>query len=224
MPDAISLYRELLAAADDHSITIVTVGPLGNIRDLLASGPDRWSALNGHDLFHEKVARMVIMGGRFPDDTTDAGPEWNFDGNMPGVTQTVLAQVERPIVFSGYEVGHAIRVGAVLNEHPADSPLFVGYRYFSEHAPWMKQDYAGVILDNAAFDQTAVVFAAEGKLGEFWRLSERGTATADERGFTTWQSDPEGLHHYLVLEPPVGSIADYIAAGMLAAPRSGTGR
>ena len=47
---AVALYRELLAASDDQSVTIVTVGPLANIQNLLQSPADSISPLPGREL------------------------------------------------------------------------------------------------------------------------------------------------------------------------------
>ncbi|MEL6415825.1 MAG: nucleoside hydrolase [Pseudomonadota bacterium] len=211
---AVMLYRQLLADAAPNSVTIVTVGPLANIRNLLRSEPDAISRLSGAALVDAKVDRFIIMGGQFPDGVTAHGPEWNFDGNMKGVTQEVLANVQRPITFSGYEVGEALRYGAALNEHPKDTPLYVGYKYFSEHAPWMKQDYAGAVLDNASFDQTAVMVAAIGGEDRYWTLSEAGRLTVDEDGRGIWSASPAGNHRYLILTDQTEKTISHIAAAM----------
>lgn len=211
---AVMLYRELLAGAAPNSIIIVTVGPLANIQNLLRSEPDHISDLNGAALVEAKVDRFIIMGGQWPDGITAHGPEWNFDGNMNGVTQEVLETLERPVVFSGYEVGEALRYGADLNEHPKNTPLYVGYKYFSEHAPWMKQDYAGAVLDNASFDQTAVMVAAIGGEDQYWTLSERGRLTVDENGRGTWSADETGSHQYIILKDKVEDTISQIAEAM----------
>jgi purine nucleosidase len=78
--EATSLYRKILARAADHSIKIVTVGPLMNIQKLLQSGPDGHSGWTGKELIRNKVQEFVIMGGQFP----SGKKEWNFDGDMKG--------------------------------------------------------------------------------------------------------------------------------------------
>lgn len=196
---AVALYRTVLEDAEPQSVTIVTVGPLANIQNLLRSNPDEISSLSGAQLVSAKVDRFVIMGGQFPVGVTSNGPEWNFDGNMKGVTREVLEAIDRPIVFSGYEVGEALKYGSELNDHASNTPLYVGYKYFSEHAPWMKADYQGQILDNSSFDQTAVMYAAIGGEGEYWVLSDPGKLSVDDRGVGTWSSDPAGKHTYLIL-------------------------
>ncbi|MEO1188771.1 MAG: nucleoside hydrolase [Pseudomonadota bacterium] len=211
---AVALYRRLLANAAPNSITIVTVGPLANIQNLLNSGPDAISDASGTELVAAKVDQFVIMGGQFPQGITAHGPEWNFDGNMPGVTQAVLETITRPVVFSGYEVGEALKYGAELNQHPNDTPLYVGYKYFSEHAPWMKQDYQGQILDNSSFDQTAVMYAAINGVDEFWTLSAPGTLNVDARGVGTWNESNDGRHRYLILKDDVETTISEIAAAM----------
>ncbi|MEO1661299.1 MAG: nucleoside hydrolase [Pseudomonadota bacterium] len=211
---AVAIYRDILANAAPNSITIVTVGPLANIQNLLNSGPDVHSPLTGADLVAAKVDRFIIMGGQFPSGITAHGPEWNFSGNMPGVTKEVLETITRPIVFSGYEVGDAVRYGTALNERPVETPLYVGYKYYSEHAPWMKRWYEGEILNNASFDQTAVMAAVWGDDETFWTFSAPGTLSTDEAGIATWTEDPDGQHRYLILTEAIDATVAEIATAM----------
>ena len=62
--DALSLYRKILAAQPDNSVTIITVGFLTNLANLLNSLPDSVSSLNGYDLVKRKVISLVSMAGR----------------------------------------------------------------------------------------------------------------------------------------------------------------
>lgn len=211
---SVRLYRELLADAEPHSITLVTVGPLANIRNLLRSEPDMISDLSGEELVNAKVDQLVIMGGQFPDGVTPHGPEWNFNGNMKGVTKEVVERIKRPIIFSGYEVGAALKYGAELNQHSAQTPLYVAYKHFSEHAPWMKPYYQGEILDNSSFDQTAVMFAAIEGVGTHWTLSPPGTLTVDEDGIGTWVEAADGLHRYKILTEDKDATISVIATAM----------
>lgn len=209
-PDATRLYREILAAADDQEIVLVTVGPLKNILDLLESGADELSPLNGLDLLHLKVREVVIMGGRFP----EGRDEWNFNGGMPGVTLSVLEQLEMPVILSGFEVGVAIRSGAVFNEQAIGTPLYTGFIHFSEHAPWIRQNFQGRILDNATFDQTAVLYAVRG--AEPWfRLSDPGRCLPDSTGGNRWEARENGSHRFLVINMDAGTIAEEIEGLML---------
>jgi inosine-uridine nucleoside N-ribohydrolase len=198
-PDAVALYRQLLAKADNNTVVIVTVGPLANIKNLLLSKADKYSRLSGKALVKEKVNKFVIMGGRFPFDPSNTSVEWNFSGNMPGVTKYVLENIPVDVVFSGFEVGKQLTTGSEINDYPKNTPLYVGYKHFSEFAFWMKDKYQGKILDNATFDQTAVMFAAINGIGEHWTLSKPGFVGANEEGINTWREDKSGNHRYMIL-------------------------
>lgn len=210
-PDATMLYRKLLAEAGNRSITILTVGPLYNIQALLKSGPDEYSKLTGKELVHKKVKEFVIMGGQFPEGKN----EWNFNGNMAGVTKYVLNNITLPVTFTGYEIGVKIASAAILNERDHDTPLYIGFKHFSAHASWMKDRYKGIVLDNASYDQTGVLYAVRNGVGTYWTKSENGFCIADDNGGNTWKSDKKGNHTYLQLIMDPNEMADLIEAIML---------
>jgi len=183
VPDAVAQYRKILAESADNSLVIVTVGPLKNIENLLESSGDSISPLNGEELVEQKVREFVMMGGKFPEGKW----EWNFSGAMPGVTQNVLSRLKVPITFSGFELGVAIKSGEALNRMDPNTPLYVGFMYFSENAPWMKRNFKGAILDNSTFDQTAVLYAVRNGIGTYWDRVSGGVCVADEKGGNTWK-------------------------------------
>ncbi|MCG8372410.1 MAG: nucleoside hydrolase [Balneolales bacterium] len=209
--DATSLYRKILSEAENESVVIVTVGPLANILYLLDSEGDKYSDLTGSVLVQQKVKEFVIMGGQYPEGEW----EWNFSGNMPGVTKEVIGQLKTPITFLGYEVGLVIKTGEVFNSINSQHPLYLGYMHFSENAPWVKDNFKGEILDNASYDQTAILYAAEGGVGTYWERIENGVCIPDEEGGNIWVHKEGSAHSYLRLlaEPEV--IAEMIETKML---------
>lgn len=194
-PEVTDLYRKILAAQEDNSVVIVTVGPLKNIEYLLKSEPDNHSSLTGKELIEKKVKEFVIMGGQFP----YGKKEWNFDGNMPGVTKYVIGNIMVPVTFSGFELGVSIKSGKVFNDIKKKTPLYVGFMYFSEHAPWMKENFKGLILDNSTFDQTAVLYAVRNGVGKYWEKIEGGYCLPDEQGGNIWLERDKYDHSYLRL-------------------------
>ena len=54
-PDAITLYRQILAKQPDNSVIVLAVGPLRNLAHLLRSLPDAASPLDGRALIAKKV-------------------------------------------------------------------------------------------------------------------------------------------------------------------------
>ena len=210
-PDATVLYRQILSQSEDNSIVIITVGPLANIQNLIQSQGDNYSDLNGKELIEKKVKEFVIMGGQFPNGES----EWNFNGDMRGVTRFVLDNLTVPITFSGYEVGLDIKTGEVFNEMDKNTPLYVGFKHFSELAPWIKADYKGKILDNSTYDQTAVLYAIRGGLGQWWEKVEGGYCLPDDTGGNKWVDGEVTNHSYLKLTVPQEEMAQLIEDIML---------
>lgn len=213
VPSTTKLYRKILAENEDTSIVLVTVGPLLNIKLLLESGPCEYSSLTGKELLHQKVKEMVVMGGQYPSGEW----EWNFNGDMPGVTKYVFDRIHLPVVFSGYEVGLKIKTGKVFNNIPKDHPLYLGYHHFSKHAPWMKDNYKGKILDNASYDQTTVLYAVKGGLGKWWIKMDNGYNEVCNEGENKWiESKREKTRHsYLKLIEEPEKMAEIIESLMM---------
>lgn len=201
VPSAVDLYRKILSESDDNSITLVTVGPLANIQNLLQSGPGKYSNLTGHDLFHQKIKEMVVMGGEYP----EGNQEWNFWGGMEGVTKFVFEHVELPVVFTGYEIGVRVKTGSAFNSIPKSHPLYLGYYHFSQHAPWMEEYFKGDILDNSTYDQTAVLYAVRNGVGKYWEKKTGGYNEIDQDGSNRWIDGEPTNQTYLrlLVEPEV---------------------
>ncbi len=212
VPSTTELYRKVLAENDDKSIILVTVGPLLNIKLLLESGPCEHSPLSGKELMNCKIKEMVVMGGQFP----SGDWEWNFNGGMPGVTKFVFEQIDLPVVFSGYEIGVVIKTGDVFNEINKNHPLYIGYYHFSEHASWMSDYFVeGRITANSTYDQTAVMYAVRGGLGEWWEKVEGGYNKPDNDGGNVWVESEKTNHTYLKLIAEPDDMADLIDSLML---------
>jgi len=209
--NATLLYRKILANSDFISIDIVTVGPLLNIQNLIKSEADSLSKLTGKELIQKKVKEFVIMGGQFP----EGKKEWNFDGNMPGVTQFVLQNIDVPVTFSGYEIGDVIKTGEIFNKIDTQTPLYVGFKHFSQNAPWIKEHYKGKILDNSSYDQTAVLYAVRKGLGVYWDKIVGGYCEPDENGGNKWIKGEVTNHSYLKLKTNPEEMAELIESIML---------
>ena len=128
LPAATEVYRHALAATDDGSVTIASIGFFHNLRDLLDSEPDEFSASSGVDLARQKVKELIVMGGAFP---SSSRPEFNFAwGGVTPITRAVLDKWPTPIIFSGYEIGSPIITGAALVRTPSDNPVRMAYSLF----------------------------------------------------------------------------------------------
>lgn len=211
-PETTRLYREILSQQENGSTVIVVVGPMRNIQRLMDSEGDAFSPLNGEDLIRAKVKEFVIMGGEFPQSTRR---EWNFDGNMPGVTKDVVGRLDVPITFLGYELGVGLKTGEVFNDLPKDSPLYLGFYHFSKYAPWLNHQFKGKIYDNSTYDQTAVLYAVRNGVDTYWRRSAPGTCLPDDVGGNTWDPTASSLQSYLILHWPKEAMEQEIEKFML---------
>lgn len=153
--DALTLYRKILAAQPDTSVTIVTVGFLTNMANLLQSGPDKFSALSGIDLVKKKVKLLVSMAGRF-DDEQPGFKEFNVQRDS---TASVIAfsKWPTPIVFSGFEIGWKIITGLPIAKDQSiqHSPVKDVFKRCTE---MNKNDRNG----RNSWDETAVLVAVRG--------------------------------------------------------------
>lgn len=104
--DGWQLYRKLLAAQPDHSVSICSVGFLTCLAQLLESKGDSYSQLTGVELVRQKVKRIYVMGGVFGE---AAEPDYNFGQGIEfAKTFFDLWPKDVDIIFSPAEVGDNI--------------------------------------------------------------------------------------------------------------------
>jgi inosine-uridine nucleoside N-ribohydrolase len=203
-PDAINLYRQILAKQPNQSVVIVAVGPERLLADLLKSGPDGYSKLNGRDLVKQKVKLLSVMGAGFP-----KSHEWNIK-IAPDASKLVAETWPTPVVYSGDEIGQAIRTGSrLLTEAPANSPVRASY----ENHPFVDS----VSKDRQSWDQTAMLFAVRGTQ-DYWRLENTGYNYLDDTGKNEWRRDTDKDHSYLILNKPAAEVKKVIEDLMVAPP------
>ncbi len=208
-PGAVALARSLLAAQPDGSVTIVTTGFLTNLRGLLDSRPDGASPLDGEALVKQKVRQWVCMGGIFPGGTfPDGGGEYNVMWDTAASVRAIN-DWPTPVVFSGFEIGARVKVGARLRGASEASPVRACYQHYNG------------LQDREAWDQTAVLYAVRGAR-DYWTLSEPGVCLMHARvshGYNEWVPSPGMRHRYLVeaMAPP--ALGKVIEDLMLEPPR-----
>ncbi len=198
--DALTLYRRILAAQPNGSVTIVTVGFLTNMADLLISKPDKYSPLSGRDLILKKVKKLVSMAGRFPE-----GREFNVDRD-PVSSKIVFEGWPTMILLSGFEIGQAVHTGLLLTQNTKiqNSPV---KDVFVQSIPMSKEDEKG----RMSWDQTAVLVAIKGP-ETYYNLIE-GRFVAKDDGSNGWNSAGKG-HFRLVEKMPVPQVEQVLEALM----------
>lgn len=182
--DAVKLYRKILASQPDNSVTIVTIGFLTNLSNLLNTKGDEYSSLNGKQLVQKKVKLLVCMGGKFP-----SGYEFNVMKDAPA-SQNVYTNWPTRVIFSGFEIGEKIKVGIPLIHNKAikNDPTKDVFRI---SIPQAKEDSAG----RKSWDETAVLVAIKG-YSQFYTLHP-GRIKVEADGKNTWDDKGTG-QAYLV--------------------------
>lgn len=181
VPDAVELYRRILATQPDRSVTVVAVGFSLNLANLLASAPDASSPLSGQLLVAKKVKRLVYMGSRLQDGSPkDNRPDFNLgdgpyqDGQS---AQRVVATWPTEIVFVGGEIGSGITTGRGLRAQLPENPVARAYNLF----PGLS-----VRGERPSWDLTAALYAVRGG-GDFWRVVGGEHLEVAATGVTRWQ-------------------------------------
>jgi hypothetical protein len=203
MPTAVDVYRKTLAAARDHSVTIVSVGFLINLADLLQSPADKANPLTGVELVHKKVKELVVMGGHFP---RGDGAEYNFGAFNGGPsTQYAVENWPTPILFSGFEIGGAITTGKVLKDAPP-SPVRRAYELYTK--------FDG----RASWDLTAALAAVRDP-DLYWTIQSNGYCHVNPDGTSEWTPTPNRGHSYLAAKAPPADVGKVLDDLMLLPPK-----
>jgi pyrimidine-specific ribonucleoside hydrolase len=206
VPDAISVYRKVLASQPDKSVTIITVGFLTNLAGLLQSPPDQYSKLGGLHLINQKVRQLVCMAGRFPE-----GSEFNLDRD-PVASNVVFANWPTAVLFSGFEIGARIKTGLPLinNKSIVNSPVKDVFRIAIPKDP---KDSMG----RSSWDETAVLVGIKGY--QPWYKLKAGKIVMNKDGSNRWSDDPP-VHHHLVEVQPAAVVEQLINKLIMHQPRN----
>ena len=187
--EAYVLMRRQLVEASDSSVVIIAVGPMTNMGRLVDSRPDSISSLDGASLLRKKVREVVLMAGMF--EKEGMFPEYNVVCDIPAA-RLFFEKCPVPIIVSGFEIG-----GRVLYPHesvlgdfgdPEAHPLPIAYSHYSQ-----------MPYDRQTWDLTAVYQAVEPD-NNLIRNSEAGKIHIDDEGYSIFEPEEGGKHHFLLLD------------------------
>ena len=183
MPDALEVYRKVLKAAPDKSVTICTVGALSNLDDLLK---------NESKLVETKVKQLVVMAGEFPDSRKNR-VECNIMIDVPAA-KNVADNWATPLIYTGFEVGVVIHCGGDLKKVTRRNPVRRAYE--------LRPYGGGFSIDKGkpAYDQTAVLLGVRGTEARFWEVVKGGRMVVTEGGHTFWKDDPASKQSYVKIK------------------------
>lgn len=186
-PDAVTVYRQVLAAAADHSVTIVTIGYLTNLSNLLRSEADSISPLNGTKLVQRKVQHYVCMGSRYPRDD-DPRPWGNFKPDPAAVVHVAAAWPTVITFTGGGEFADSLATGRRLySETPGRNPVRRVYELY----------FSGRAEPRHSADQIAVLVGVRGT-GRPWHLETAGHNHIFPNGTHEWRTTPNNPRHQYI--------------------------
>ena len=176
--DAVDIYRKILSTQADNSVTIVTVGFLTNLNNLLKSEPDNISPFTGQELVAKKVKNLVSMAGWFP-----KGREFNFYMDSTA-SKYVYDNWPGEITFTGFEIGSKIHTGLkLIKSEIKNSPVKDVFRI---SIPLSEEDREG----RMSWDETAVLIGVYGTNG--FLETVRGKIIVNPDGSNTWEDRADG--------------------------------
>ena len=167
VPDAVTVYHDVLTKQPDYSVAIVMVGYLTNLKNLLQSP-------GGADLVGNKVTRWICMGGTFigypPKDDLKLR-NVNFQRDTASAL-FVIHHSPDEVVFAGREVcsvPSGLQIGAQFAATPADNPVRRAYEHY----------FGGKAKNRQVADHLTILYSVRG-LTSCWDLPESGRMNLQE--------------------------------------------
>ena len=184
-PAALDVYRKVLSAQPDGSVTLCSVGFLNNVAELLEKE---------RDLFVRKVKAWYVMG------CTPKGREYNIYNDVEAAKKAIT-ECPVPIIYSDFEYGRQVKTGRpLLVLKDERNPVRDVYR--SRLDPKSE--------GHQSWDLVTVLAAVRGV--EFFANAEHGRyEITDDRGTSVWHPDPTARDCRLVEKDSfraVGSLID----------------
>lgn len=184
LPDGYKLYRRLLSAQPDHSVSICSIGFVTALAALLQSEDDEYSPLSGVELVRQKVKCIYLMGGVFGQSVE---PDFNFSQGITFASDFFrLWPKEIDMVFSPMEVGEGI-------EYKPEQ-VIKDISWTDKHP--IKQVYLKCNCNTGQmmWDPMAVIQAVEGD--GLFALSGRGTVSLTPQAETVFTPSATGNCRY----------------------------
>jgi inosine-uridine nucleoside N-ribohydrolase len=184
-----SLDITLKQLYQNRDITLVYIGQLNNLAQLIGLSDEQYKGVKIGDLLRTHVREIVIMAGDFSDDSNRTiRAEFNVVKDLQAAIK-VFSQADLPITVLDARQGGDVWTGASIKAQP-HNPAGRAYQLFCE-------GICGADL-RPSWDPLTVLYAVFGARDGF-ALSENGQIYVDETGITTFETG-KGKHRLLKAE------------------------
>ena len=185
-PDVVDLYRRVLAAQPDRSVTLVVVGQATNVMNLLKSKPDAHSPLDGFELMRRKI-KFYAAGGNGRATLPDGQAGWNYQNDREAAWYELEhLPSEFPTVFAGGS-GLKIEVGSCYRDAPPDHIVRKCYEHY----------FKGEAKNRPTWDQIRMIYGSRPAFRELFDHSPGGTIAFDRKsGRLSWADKPDRNRSY----------------------------
>lgn len=184
-PDAVDLYRKVLAAQPDKSVTLIAVGPSTNISNLLKSAPDHHSSLNGVELVRKKV-KFYAAGGNGNGGLPWGQAGFNYYMDLTSAANELnLLPSDFPTVFAGGS-GSKLEIGSTLSNTRWDHIIRKSYESY----------FHGTAQNRATWDQLRVLYACRPASRAYYTTSARGKIQVNSSRIISYETSWDKNHAY----------------------------
>ncbi len=211
---AVKVLRKAIASCDDK-VTLIAVGPLTNVAQLLQSRADEFSSLDGKALVKQKVEKLLIMGGSFSFNNDMIGKsashrmvEWNI---LQDIGSAIYVADNFPVesVWVPWEAGFKV----FTNMGAGDNPVWFCMYSFAEAHNFSEDN----VMENGnihrySWDPITAMLSYQ-DLSEYFDLSPLGKIRVNESGFTEW-SEGDGKARFLIVKGGFDKLGKLIDAQM----------
>lgn len=193
VPEVVGVYRRVLSGQSDGTVTMIAVGQMNNMVDLVTSPPDQYSNLSGRDLVRCKVAALFVMAPYF-NERNEYQRAYNFV-TSPKAAREFIDKWPTKIKFGEGNLGHRHFIGSRLGETPTGNPSRIAFEAYFAGKTENKRHCA---------DPTTVLYAVCGT--QYFGEVGPGACDVREDGYTRWNAARDRQHFYNTQKLPAGEL------------------
>jgi len=206
VPDVLGVYRRILSGQSDGTVTMIAVGQMNNLVDLLTSPPDQYSNLSGLELVRCKVAALYVMAPYF-NERNEYQRAYNFVSS-PKAALELIEKWPTKIKFGEGNLGHRHFIGSRLCETPAGNPSRIAFEAYFAGKTENKRHCA---------DPTTVLYAVCGT--QYFGEVGPGACVVREDGYTRWDDERDRQHFYNTQKLPTGELEQVMEQLLIKPPK-----